>query len=141
MSSVSCSSCGGADCLAAFHRCLAADFSDPGYGAVHHLVVPAYGLQHGWYEGDVLRDVVRFVNEHLDAPPSDYERRRIRSAVDGEGRVRARDHQPSPPAWDQTVQDVDQATAAAYTSSVRAWAASVASTVAATTAPDAQPGA
>jgi hypothetical protein len=135
MSSLSCPSCGVADCLAAFDRCLAADFSDAAYGAVHHLVVPAYGLQHGWYTGDVLRDVVKFVGEHLDRPPSDFERRRVRSTADGQVRVRARDHQPLSLVWDQTVADVDLATSTAYASSVRAWAASVASTIAATTQP------
>ena len=129
MSSPSCSRCGAPDCLAAFHRCLAADFSDPAFGVVHHLVVPAYGLQHGWYPGDVCREVVEFVREHLDRPPSDFERRLIRSTMDGAVRVSARGHLPLPLRWDQTVRDVDHATSTTYASSVRAWAASVASLV------------
>jgi len=46
-----CPECGAAPvdgqcCLDIFHACLALEFSDPAYGAVHNLTVPAYYLQH-----------------------------------------------------------------------------------------------
>ncbi|MEX2628015.1 MAG: DUF5946 family protein [Ilumatobacteraceae bacterium] len=69
-----CADCGAVACEALFHACLAADFSDPGYGIVHHLVVPAYGLQHGWYTAEAEAEMVEFVLGHLDRPPSDVDR-------------------------------------------------------------------
>ena len=46
-----CPECGAAlvddqSCQDIFHACLALEFSDPAYGAVHNLTVPAYYLQH-----------------------------------------------------------------------------------------------
>lgn len=54
-----CPECGafGSLCQTRFDEFLALEFSDPGYGAVHHLTVAAYMLQHsskltreGWLE-------------------------------------------------------------------------------------------
>lgn len=54
-----CPECGTPEtaCEARYHECLALEFGDPGYGAVHHLTVAAYMLQHsskltrtGWLE-------------------------------------------------------------------------------------------
>jgi hypothetical protein len=43
-----CPECGAADntCASRFHECLALEFQDPAYGAVHHLTVSTYMLQH-----------------------------------------------------------------------------------------------
>ena len=46
-----CPSCGavweiGQDCQQKFNECIALEFSDPAFGAVHHLTVPAFMLQH-----------------------------------------------------------------------------------------------
>ena len=46
-----CPSCGavwedGQDCQQRFDECLALEFSHPTFGAVHHLTVPAFMLQH-----------------------------------------------------------------------------------------------
>jgi hypothetical protein len=46
-----CPECGAAlvddrSCQDIFYACLAQEFSDPAYGAVHNLTVPAYYLQH-----------------------------------------------------------------------------------------------
>ena len=54
-----CPECGAPEtaCDARYNECLALEFSDPGYGAVHHLTVATYMLQHsskltreGWLE-------------------------------------------------------------------------------------------
>lgn len=101
------------------------DFTDPDYGVVHHLVVPAYGLQHGWYTAEAVKPIVAFMADHLHRSPTDHDRRRVRAASDGP--VRVRDRAPEPPdvAWRLTVHDVDLATADDYVATVRAWAAAV----------------
>jgi hypothetical protein len=74
-----CADCGAIACQASFHARLAADFTDPDYGVVHHLVVSAYGLQHGWYPAEAEIAMVDFLIRHLDRPPSDLDHRRIRA--------------------------------------------------------------
>ncbi len=46
--SVRCPECGAPDsaCEARFHELLALEFEEAGYGAVHHLTVATYMLQH-----------------------------------------------------------------------------------------------
>ena len=63
---MSCPECGAADnlCQSRFDEFLVLEFTDPGYGAVHHLTVTAYMLQHsskltreGWlHERELLRE-------------------------------------------------------------------------------------
>ena len=63
---MNCPECGAQDnaCEARFHECLALEFSDAAYSAVHHLTVAAYMLQHsskltrdGWlHERNLLRE-------------------------------------------------------------------------------------
>src|SRR6185503_1719777 len=63
-----CPECGAPDslCQTRFDEFLILEFTDAGYGAVHHLTVAAYMLQHssrmsreGWiYERDLLRDFI-----------------------------------------------------------------------------------
>lgn len=126
---MTCRECGATDCTAAFHACLAADFSDERYGIVHHLVVAAYGLQHRWYPAETASMMVEFVRGHLDRPPSDHDRRLIRQAADGSVRVRARQPEGPSPEWDLSVGDVDLGSADTYQSTVRTWARSVAETL------------
>lgn len=104
------------------------DFSHPGYGAVHHLVVAAYMLQHGRYEPDTELEVISFLERTLETAPSDHDRRLIRAAFDGPKRAFRRDPAPpaQPRAWTLTVLDVDDSSAKAYQRTVRAWAAGVA---------------
>ena len=74
-----CPECGAAEtrCEAQFHRFLALEYSDAAYGAVHHLTVAAYMLQHsskltaeGWlFERDLLK---RFLV--VGASPSEVRR-------------------------------------------------------------------
>ena len=130
-----CAHCGVPECDVRFHACLERDYTDPGYGAVHHLVVSAYMLQHDAYADDVRPAMVDFVLAHLDAPPTAHEMRRIRAATDGPARVRRRPDDPAParpPAEEAqvTVADVDTTSAEAYRRTVRRWAEAVARDVA-----------
>jgi hypothetical protein len=121
-----CDACGAERCEARFHACLAADFTDPRFGAVHHLVVPAYALQHGWYTEDAEHDIVQFVLARLHRPPDDRDRRRVRADADGPARVLARPPRPRRLPWTHHVGHVDLRDPDRYTATVRAWAASVA---------------
>lgn len=66
--SMDCPECGAeeAACESRFHECLALEFQNPAYGAVHHLTVTAYMLQHssqltreGWlHERELLRQFI-----------------------------------------------------------------------------------
>ncbi|MTV24066.1 hypothetical protein FTX61_01320 [Nitriliruptoraceae bacterium ZYF776] len=124
-----CADCGAVGCEASFHACLAADFSDPAYGQVHHLVVPAYGLQHGWYTIEAATAMVTFVLDHLDRPPTDHDRRTIRADADGPVQARAREPRPRRLAWGGHVGDVDLTTADRYVTTVRRWAGAVATSL------------
>lgn len=63
-----CPECGAPaqSCETRYHECLVIEFSEPGYGAVHHLTVATYMLQHsskltkeGWlYERELLKEFV-----------------------------------------------------------------------------------
>ena len=121
-----CADCGAIGCEALFHACLAADYTDPGYGRVHHLVVPTYALQHGWYTVEAEAAMVEFILDHLDRPPSDHARRSIRAAADGPVQVRARQPRTRHLDWERHIGDVEQGNAHNYVATVRDWATSVA---------------
>lgn len=122
-----CADCGAIGCESLFHACLAADHTDPGYGQVHHLVVPAYGLQHGWFTAEAESGIVEFILGHLDRPPNDHDRRSIRAAADGQVQVRSRQPRTRQLAWERHVGDVERSSADDYVATVRDWARSVAS--------------
>jgi hypothetical protein len=121
-----CAECGAIGCEALLHACLAADFSDPEYGRVHHLVVPTYGLQHGWYTAEAEAGMVQFLLSHLDRAPRDHDRRSIRATADGPVQVRARQPRTRHLDWEHHIGDVDRSSAATYVATVRHWASSVA---------------
>jgi hypothetical protein len=121
-----CPGCRAVGCEARFHACLVADFSDPTYGIVHHLVVAAYGLQHGWYTEQATPWMVEFVRSHLDREPTDHDRRDVRRVTDGAMQVRARASRVPHVPWAHSIADVDVRSAEAYVSTVRTWAGSVA---------------
>ncbi|MCC6179396.1 MAG: hypothetical protein IT305_29155 [Chloroflexi bacterium] len=140
-----CAQCGAAlpddtTCQALFDRCLAREFEDPAYGAVHHLTVPAYLLQHngysrsGWLEARRLLD--GFVQGGLT--PSEARRqsaravaRRKQSASSANG-GRAQGSRSSPKLdradrvqWTANIGDVRLEHADVYCDDVRRWAARV----------------
>lgn len=126
---VPCSDCGATDCEALFHACLVADYSDPAFGAVHHLVVPTYGLQHGWYRTETQPAVAEFILGHLDRAPNEHDLRLIRAATDGSTQVRARQPSTQNADWDHHIGNVDLHRPDTYTATVRRWAESVATTL------------
>lgn len=129
-----CPECGapGSLCQTRFDEFLALEFSDPGYGAVHHLTVAAYMLQHsskltreGWlYERELLRE---FLVENKSPA---FVRQQNRDVVDSDKRqfkIKSRTGQPviAKTAWARTICDVRADDADAYCQDVEIWARAV----------------
>lgn len=121
----------GTTCRERFDLALAKEIEDPAYGAVHHLTVPAYMLQHngyshdGWLYSRTLLD--EFLNGGLS--PADA-RRREQSALDSGNRTWSVTRGPKFARFDQilwtrTIADVRFDGADHYCADVRAWAAAV----------------
>ncbi len=123
-----CRWCGVEACHDRFDECLALDFSDARYGAVHHLSAHAYALQHRTYADEFEGVVARFVLDHLDEPPGPASTAAVQQAASGAIRVARREPGPTPEEpWAVTVADIDPSSPEAYRSTVRAWAEAVAS--------------
>jgi hypothetical protein len=133
MQTANCPECGAAQaaCEARFHEFLSLEFSDAGYGAVHHLTVATYMLQHssqltreGWLE------MRRLLREFLVAGKSPVEvRARNGPDVDSGNRkwkIKAKDGLPKigKTRWAKTICDVRTETAETYCADVVAWARS-----------------
>lgn len=130
---MNCPECGAVDalCKPRFDEFLALEFTDPGYGAVHHLTVTTYMLQHsshltreGWlYQRELLREFI--IN---DKPPS-LVRKQSRQLLDSGNRTfrfTSRDGKPliSKSTWTRTILDVRSENLDAYGQDVKAWAMS-----------------
>ena len=132
-----CPECGaapapGESCEERFHRCLALEYEDwAGYGAVHHLTVPAYMLQHpsrysreGWLEARRL--LAAFLAGESPAEVRKRNRARLEGGrrpwrmSGGEGIAR-----PAGVTWSRTIADVRLDDPAAYRADVAAWARAV----------------
>ena len=130
---MNCPECGAADsaCESRFHECLAKEFEDPAYGAVHHLTVTAYMLQHssqltreGWlHQRELLKEFlvenkspafIRNQNKDLDGG-----KRRFK--------IKSNDGKPviSKTTWTKTILDNWMEDAEGYCEDVTAWARSV----------------
>lgn len=129
-----CPECGAPErrCEARFHEFLALEYADPAYGAVHHLTVPAYMVQHssnlsgeGWlFERELLR---RFLIEGASASRL---RRELAPHLDSGRRtfrIKSSDARPlfDPPAWQKTIMDVRHHEPEIYCLDVAAWARAV----------------
>ena len=129
-----CPECGAADtlCQTHFDECLILEFSDATYGAVHHLTVAAYMVQHsskltreGWlHERELLRE---FLVE--DKPPA-LVRKQNKDLVDSGKRtfkIKSRDGKPviDKKNWKKTILDVRMENAEEYCADVTVWARSV----------------
>jgi hypothetical protein len=119
-------------CQARFDEFLAREFSDPDYGAVHHLTVGAFMLQHssrlsreGWlYERGVLRkfltagkspaDVIKEMKRFVDSGKRNFN-------------ISSRNSKPviDKSTWSKTISDVDAENPGAYCRDITAWARSV----------------
>lgn len=117
------------NCQSVFDEFLALEFTDPGYGAVHHLTVAAYMLQHssklsraGWLSMRQL--LIEFLLENKS--PLEV-RKQNRSVVDSSNRtwkISTRNNQPviGKLRWTKTILDVRHETAAQYCADIAAWA-------------------
>lgn len=119
-------------CQSVFDECLAKEFANAGFGAVHHLTVAAYMLQHssklsrdGWLS---MRQLLReFLVENK--PPAEV-RRKNKSVVDNSRRtwkITSRDglaiidNLP----WTKTILDVRLDIAENYCADISEWARAV----------------
>ena len=131
---MNCPECGAPDqrCQTRFDEFLVLEFTDAGYGAVHHLTVAAYMVQHsskmtreGWlFERNLLRE---FLIEHK--PPA-YVRKQNKDIVDSGKRnfkIKSRDGKPviDKTTWKKTILDVRAENADVYCEDITAWARSV----------------
>jgi hypothetical protein len=127
-----CPECGAENCQACFDEFLVLEFTDAGYGAVHHLTVTTYMLQHsskltreGWLH---MRGLLR---EFLvqNKPPA-LIRKQNKDLVDSGRRkfkIASKDGQPvvSKTTWTKTILDVRLDNAETYCVDVTEWARSV----------------
>ena len=131
---MNCPECGAPDrlCQTRFDEFLVLEFTDAGYGAVHHLTVAAYMVQHsskmtraGWsYERDLLR---QFLVENKS--PATI-RRQIKDTVDSSKRTftfKSKDDVPviDKTTWMKTILDVRTENADVYCEDIASWARSV----------------
>ncbi len=131
---MNCPECGAPEilCKPRFDEFLVLEFTDAGYGVVHHLTVAAYMLQHsskltreGWLH---MRGLLReFLVENK--PPA-FIRRQNRDLVDSGKRkfkIASKDGLPviTKSTWTKTILDVRTGNAEVYCEDVTAWAKSV----------------
>jgi hypothetical protein len=128
-----CPECGASEtsCKTRFDEFLALEFSDAGHGAVHHLTVAAYMLQHsskltheGWLH---MRELLRefLVENKLPA----FIRTQNKDLVDSGKRkfkIKSRDSVPiiNKTTWTKTILGVRTENAEVYCEDVIAWAKS-----------------
>ena len=131
---MTCPECGATDslCKSRFDEFLVLEFTDAGYGAVHHLTVTAYMLQHsskltreGWlHERQLLHEFL------VENNPPAYIRKQNKDLVDSSKRkfkIKSRDGKPviNKSAWTKTILDARTENAEVYCADVIAWARSV----------------
>ena len=131
---MNCPECGAPEtlCQTRFDEFLVLEFTDAGYGAVHHLTVTAYMLQHssrltreGWlHERGLLHEFL------VENKPPAFIRKQNRDLVDSGKRkfkIKSRDGLPviNKSTWTKTILNVRTENAEVYCADVSAWARSV----------------
>jgi hypothetical protein len=131
---MNCPECGVPDnlCQRRFDEFLVLEFTDAGYGVVHHLTVAAYMLQHssrmtreGWqYERELLREFL------IENKPPQLVRKQIKDTVDSGKRTFKFKSKTGVPVinkttWQKTILDVRVENADVYCDDINAWARSV----------------
>jgi hypothetical protein len=130
---MNCPECGAADsaCESRFHECLAKEFENPAYGAVHHLTVTAYMLQHssqltreGWlHQRELLREFL------VENKPPAFIRQQNKYLDNGKRtfKIKSKDGKPviDKTTWAKTILDIRMENAKTYCEDVTAWARSV----------------
>jgi hypothetical protein len=128
---MNCPECGASKvlCKTRFDEFLVLEFTDAGYGAVHHLTVAAYMLQHssnltreGWlHERELLREFL------VENKPPAFIRKQNKDLVDSGQRtfkIKSKDGMPviNKTAWKKTILDVRTENAQIYYEGVTSWA-------------------
>lgn len=131
---MNCPECGASHhlCQQRFDEFLVLEFTDSGYGTVHHLTVATFMVQHsskmtreGWtYERELLRE---FLVENKSPAMI---RRKIKDTVDSGKRTFRFKSKTGVPvinksAWKKTILDVRSESAEVYCEDINAWAMSV----------------
>lgn len=129
-----CPECSAPDllCQTRFDEFLVLEFTDAGYGAVHHLTVAAFMVQHssrmtreGWmYERELLREFL------IENKPPSYIRKQNKDRVDSGKRtfkIKSRDGKRiiEKSTWKKTIVDVRTENAEVYCEEITSWARSV----------------
>jgi hypothetical protein len=131
---MNCPECGAPDqqCQTRFDEFLVLEFTDAGYGAVHHLTVAAYMVQHsskltreGWlFERNLLREFL------IENKPPAYIRKQNKDVVDsGKRKFKIKSKTGVPvidkTTWSKTILDVRSDDTEVYCKDITAWASSV----------------
>jgi hypothetical protein len=131
---MNCPECSAPDnqCQARFDEFLVLEFTDPGYGAVHHLTVTAYMVQHsskmtraGWlHERGLLREFL------VEKKPPALIRKQNKDLVDSGKRtfkIKSKTGVPviNKTTWNKTILDVRAENAEVYCEDISNWARSV----------------
>ena len=131
---MNCPECGAPDnlCHTRFDEFLVLEFTDAGYGAVHHLTVAAFMVQHsskmtreGWlFERGLLREFL------VENKPPAYIRKQNKDVVDSGKRtfkIKSKTGLPviNKITWAKTILDVRTENAEVYCEELAAWARSV----------------
>jgi len=131
---MNCPECGAPEtlCQTRFDEFLVLEFTDAGYGAVHHLTVTAHMIQHsskltreGWlHERGLLHEFL------VENKPPAFIRKQNKDLVDSGKRtfkIKSRDGKPviNKTAWTKTILDVRTENAEVYCADVTAWAGAV----------------
>src|SRR5688572_7939497 len=131
---MNCPECGAPDnlCQTRFDEFLVLEFTDAGYGAVHHLTVATYMVQHsskmtreGWlFERDLLREFL------VENKAPEYIRKQNKDIVDSGKRtfkIKSKTGLPviNKSTWRKTILDVRAENAEEYREDINAWARSV----------------
>jgi hypothetical protein len=124
-----CPECSAPDCQSRFNAFVALEFGDPAYGAVHHLTVAAYMLQHssqltkeGWlYERELLRE---FLIEQKSPALIRQQKRDVVDSGKRRFKIKSRTGQPviTKTTWTKTICDVRAENAKIYCADVAEWA-------------------
>ena len=124
-----CPECGATGCRDKFESMLALEFEDPEvFGAVHHVTVICFNLQHPAAFSDEalewMRSTLRAVVEEGLAP----DELRERSQKQFKGQVRVLSKAPKAPKiaeWSMTAADVRTDSPDVYVNDIMAWAKSI----------------
>ena len=131
---MNCPECGAPEntCETRYHEFLVKEFTDAGYGVVHHLTVAAYMVQHsskmtreGWlHECELLREFL------VENKPLSFIKKQNKDLVDsGKRRFKIKSKTGLPvidkTSWRKTILNVRAENAEVYCEDITAWARSV----------------